>query len=410
MNMIQALNSAMDIMLGRDPSVVLMGEDIGYFGGVFRVTEGLQRKYGEHRVLDTPIAEGGIVAAAIGMGVNGLRPVAEIQFADYIYPGFDQIVSELARLRYRSAGEFFAPVTIRTPCGGGIRGGQTHSQSPEGIFTHVSGIKVVMPSNPYDAKGLLITAIEDDDPVIFFEPKRLYNGPFDGDPNKPAVPWSSHPKGQVDGGALHGAARQGGHRARGQRRDHHHATAPWCTSRRPPPPALGVDAEIIDLRSLVPLDVDTICSSVKKTGRCVVAHEATRFSGFGAEILAVIQEECFWELEAPIQRVTGWDTPYPHAFEWEYFPGQARVAAALKAVMEAAMSQFVFKMPDLGEGTVEAEIVAWHAKPGDLVTEDQVIVEVMTDKAAVEVPAPVSGRSALDHRAARATRWRWARR
>ena len=200
MNMIQALNSAMDIMLKQDPSVVLMGEDVGYFGGVFRATEGLQRKYGEHRVLDTPIAEGGIVAAAIGMSVNGLRPVAEIQFADYIYPGFDQIVSELARLRYRSAGEFYAPVTIRTPCGGGIRGGQTHSQSPEGIFTHVSGIKVVMPSNPYDAKGLLITSIEDDDPVIFFEPKRLYNGPFDGDPSKPAVPWSAHPKGQVDEG------------------------------------------------------------------------------------------------------------------------------------------------------------------------------------------------------------------
>ena len=153
MNMIQSLNSAMDIMLGKDPSVVLMGEDIGYFGGVFRATEGLQRKYGEHRVIDTPIAEGGIVAAAIGMSVNGLRPVAEIQFADYIYPGFDQICSELARIRYRSAGDFYAPVTIRTPCGGGIRGGQTHSQSPEGIFTHVSGIKVVMPSNPYDAKG-----------------------------------------------------------------------------------------------------------------------------------------------------------------------------------------------------------------------------------------------------------------
>src|SRR5271166_2328303 len=200
MNMIQALNSAMDIMLGRDPSVVLMGEDIGYFGGVFRATEGLQRKYGADRVLDTPIAEGGIVAAAIGMGVNGLRPVAEIQFADYIYPGFDQIVSELARLRYRTAGEFFAPVTIRTPCGGGIRGGQTHSQSPEGLFAHICGIKVVMPSNPFDAKGLLISCIEAEDPVIFFEPKRIYNGPFDGDPNKPAVPWSAHPKGEVDEG------------------------------------------------------------------------------------------------------------------------------------------------------------------------------------------------------------------
>src|SRR5688572_1753624 len=194
MNMIQALNSATDIMRMRDPSVVVLGEDIGYFGGVFRVTDGLQRKYGEHRVLDTPIAEGGIVAAAIGMGVNGLRPVAEIQFADYIYPGFDQIASELARLRHRTAGEFHAPVTLRVPSGGGIRGGQTHSQSPEALFAHVCGLKVVMPSNPYDAKGLLIAAIEDDDPVIFFEPKRLYNGPFDGDAAKPASPWSNHRK------------------------------------------------------------------------------------------------------------------------------------------------------------------------------------------------------------------------
>src|SRR5262249_21579659 len=200
MNMVQALNSAMDIMLQRDPRVVVLGEDIGYFGGVFRVTDGLQRKYGEHRVLDTPIAEGGIVGAAIGMGVNGLRPVAEIQFADYVYPAFDQVVSELARLRYRSAGEFWAPVTVRMPTGGAVRGEQTHPQSPEGIFTHVSGIKVVMPSNPYDAKGFLISAIEDDDPVIFSEPKRIYNGPFDGDPNKPAVPWSVHPKGEVPEG------------------------------------------------------------------------------------------------------------------------------------------------------------------------------------------------------------------
>ena len=181
MNMVQALNSAMDVMLARDSAVVVLGEDVGYFGGVFRVTDGLQKKFGAHRVLDTPIAEGGIVGAAIGMGVNGLRPVAEIQFADYIYPAYDQIVSELARLRYRSAAAFTAPLTIRTPCGGGIRGGQTHSQSPEGVFAHVSGIKTVMPSNPYDAKGLLIAAIEDDDPIIFFEPKRLYNGPLDLD-------------------------------------------------------------------------------------------------------------------------------------------------------------------------------------------------------------------------------------
>jgi len=334
MNMIQALNSAMDIMLGRDPDVIVLGEDVGFFGGVFRVTDGLQRKYGAHRVIDTPIAEGGIVAAAIGMGVNGLRPVAEIQFADYIYPAYDQIVSELARLRYRSAGEFFAPVTIRTPCGGGIRGGQTHSQSPEGVFAHVSGLKVVMPSNPYDAKGLLISAIEDDDPVVFFEPKRIYNGPFDGDPNKPAVPWSTHPKGDVPDGYYTvpigrcEVVREGSDVTLVTYGTMVHVCEAAARG-------LGVDAEIIDVRTMVPLDVDTLVTSVRKTGRCVIAHEATRFGGYGGELSATIQEECFWHLEAPIQRVTGWDTPYPHAFEWEYFPGQARVATALEAVMEA---------------------------------------------------------------------------
>ncbi len=335
MNMIQALNSAMDVMLGRDPSVVVLGEDVGYFGGVFRCTDGLQRKYGEHRVLDTPIAEGGIVAAAIGMGVNGLRPIAEIQFADYIYPAYDQIVSELSRLRYRSAGEFWAPVTIRTPCGGGIRGGQTHSQSPEAVFTHVSGIKVVMPSNPYDAKGLLIASIEDDDPVVFFEPKRIYNGPFDGDPHKPAVPWGKHPMGEVPEGhytvplGCAEVVRAGNDLTIVTYGTMVHVCVAAAAQQ-------GLDAEIIDLRSLVPLDAQTVCSSVSRTGRCVIAHEATRFCGFGAELSATIQEECFWDLEAPIRRVAGWDTPYPHAFEWEYFPGQTRVAAALRAVMEDA--------------------------------------------------------------------------
>jgi len=334
-NMIHALNSAMDIMLGRDPSVVVLGEDVGYFGGVFRCTDGLQRKYGEHRVLDTPIAEGGIIAAAIGMAVNGLRPVAEIQFADYIYPGYDQIVSELARLRYRSAGEFYAPVTVRTPCGGGIRGGQTHSQSPEALFAHVAGLKVVMPSNPYDAKGLLIASIEDDDPVIFFEPKRIYNGPFDGEPDKPAVPWSAHPKGEVPDGhytvpiGKAEIARSGSDLTIVTYGTMVHVSE--ATARN-----LGLDAEIIDVRTMVPLDTDTICRSVARTGRCVIVHEATRFAGFGAELSATIQEECFWNLQAPIARVAGWDTPYPHAFEWEYFPGQARVAKALKSVMEAS--------------------------------------------------------------------------
>jgi len=335
MNMVQALNSAMDIMLQRDPRVVILGEDVGYFGGVFRVTDGLQRKYGEHRVLDTPIAEGGIIGAAIGMGVNGLKPVAEIQFADYIYPGFDQVVSELARLRYRSAGEFSSPVTIRTPCGGGIRGGQTHSQSPEAIFTHVSGIKVVMPSNPYDAKGLLISAIEDDDPVVFFEPKRIYNGPFDGDPNKPAIPWTSHPRGEVPEGYYTVPIS----RAAIARPGNDVTVLTYGTMVHVVEAAVrlaGVDAEIIDIRTLAPLDVDTLCSSVCRTGRCVVVHEATLFGGFGAELVATVQEACFWNLQAPIQRVAGWDTPYPHAFEWEYFPGQERVAQALKSVMEAA--------------------------------------------------------------------------
>ena len=333
--MVQALNSAMDVMLGRDPMVVVFGQDVGYFGGVFRATEGLQKKYGAHRVIDTPIAEGGIVATAIGMGANGLRPVAEIQFADYIYPAYDQIVSELARLRYRSASDFHAPVTIRTPCGGGIRGGQTHSQSPEAIFAHVSGIKVVMPSNPYDAKGLLIAAIEDNDPVIFFEPKRIYNGPFDGDPNKPAIGWIDHPMGEVPEGHYTVPIGQASIVRAGAAATivTYGTMVHVCLAAVN---ELGIDAEVLDVRSMVPLDLPTLSASVNKTGRCLIAHEATRFSGFGAELSASIQEHCFWKLEAPIVRVAGWDTPYPHAFEWEYFPGKQRVKHALSKLMSEA--------------------------------------------------------------------------
>jgi len=334
MNMIEAIRSALDVMMEKDPNVIIFGQDVGYFGGVFRCTDGLQAKHGEHRVIDAPIAEGGIIGAAIGMGVNGLRPVAEIQFADYIYPGFDQVVSELARLRYRSSGEFSSPVTIRTPCGGGIRGGQTHSQSPESIFTHLSGITTVMPSNPYDAKGLLISAIESDDPVVFLEPKRIYNGPFDGDPDKPAVPWTTHAKGEVPEGYYTLPLGTADIVESGQELTiitygtlvHVAQAAAKIT---------GVDAEIIDVRTLSPLDVDTLATSVRKTGRCLIAHEATRISGFGAELIAIVQEECFYHLDAPIERVTGWDTPYPHAFEWQYFPGQKRLAAGIRKVMEA---------------------------------------------------------------------------
>ena len=333
MSMVHALNSALDVMLSRDPDVLTFGEDIGYFGGVFRVTDGLQRKFGKRRCFDTPIAEGGIIAVAIGMGAYGLRPVAEIQFADYILPAFDQLASEAARLRYRSNGDFCAPITVRTPYGGGIFGGQTHSQSPEALFTHVCGLKTVIPSNPHDAKGLLIAAIECDDPVIFLEPKRLYNGPFDGHPERPARSWSGHADAEVPEGHYtvplgKGAIRRAGNAA---------TVLAYGTMVHVCLAAIeesAVDAELIDLRSLVPLDIALIEQSVRRTGRCVIVHEASRFSGFGAELSALVQERCFYHLKAPILRVTGWDTPYPHAFEWDYFPGPARVAGALRRVME----------------------------------------------------------------------------
>lgn len=334
MTMVQAINSALDCTMATDPAVLVMGQDVGFFGGVFRCTEGLYEKYGAHRALDMPIAEGGIVAAAIGMGVNGLRPVVEMQFADYIYPAIDQIISEMARLRHRSGGEFWAPVVVRAPCGGGIRGGQTHSQSPEGIFTHVCGLKTIMPSNPYDAKGLLISAIEDDDPVIFFEPKRIYNGPFFGHDNNGggAVGWSAHPAGEVPEG--HYRIPIG--KANVVRKGSAVTVLTYGTMVHVAQAAIDasdIDAELIDLRSLLPLDVETVAASVCKTGRCVVIHEATRTGGYGAELITEVQEECFWHLRAPLERVTGWDTPYPHAFEWEYFPSQRRIIDALERTL-----------------------------------------------------------------------------
>jgi 2-oxoisovalerate dehydrogenase E1 component beta subunit len=334
MTMIEAIRSAHDNAMERDPRVVVFGEDVGYFGGVFRCTAGLQKKYGKHRCFDTPISESGIVGTAIGMAAYGLRPCVEVQFADYMYPAYDQIVSEAARIRHRSAGDFTCPLVIRMPTGGGIFGGQTHSQSPEALFTHVCGLKTVVPSNPYDAKGLLIAAIECPDPVIFLEPKRLYNGPFDGHHDRPVVSWKTHELGEVPethytvplGKAV--VRREGGDVtiiAYGTMVHVAEAAADEA----------GVSADIIDLRTLVPVDLETVATSVKKTGRCVIVHEATRTSGFGAELSAMVQEECFYHLEAPIERVTGWDTPYPHAQEWDYFPGPARVGQALRRVMEA---------------------------------------------------------------------------
>ncbi len=331
--MIEAIRDAMDIMMERDDNVVVFGEDVGFFGGVFRCTQGLQAKYGKTRCFDAPISEAGIVGAAIGMAAYGLKPCIEIQFADYVYPAYDQIVSEAARLRYRSNGDFTCPIVVRMPVGGGIFGGQTHSQSPEALFTHVSGLKVVVPSNPHDAKGLLISAIEDPDPVIFLEPKRLYNGPFDGHYDRPVTPWSKHDLGEVPDG--HYTVPLG--KAIKRREGSKLTILAYGTMVYVAEAAAeehGIDAEIIDLRTLLPLDLETIIESVSKTGRCVVVHEATLTSGFGAELAALVQEHCFYKLEAPVARVTGWDTPYPHAQEWDYFPGPVRLGRALVETLE----------------------------------------------------------------------------
>ncbi len=333
MTMIEAIREAHDVAMAADDKVVVFGEDVGFFGGVFRCTAGLQEKYGKSRCFDAPINESGIVGTAIGMAAYGLKPVIEIQFADYVYPAYDQIVSEAARLRHRSNGDFTCPLVIRMPTGGGIFGGQTHSQSPEAIFTHVSGLKVVIPSNPRDAKGLLLAAIEDPDPVIFLEPKRLYNGPFDGHHDKPIESWKKHPQGYVpEGNEIIPLGK-----AHIQREGADVTVLAYGTMVYVAEAAAaetGVDAEVIDLRTLMPLDLEAIVESVKKTGRCVIVHEATRTSGFGAELMSLVQEACFYHLEAPMIRVTGWDTPYPHAQEWEYFPGPARVGEALRKVME----------------------------------------------------------------------------
>ncbi|WP_205421046.1 alpha-ketoacid dehydrogenase subunit beta [Sphingomonas mesophila] len=333
-NMIEAINDAHRVMMRQDPDVVVYGEDAGYFGGVFRATAGLQQEFGKTRCFDAPISEGGIVGTAVGMAAYGLKPVIEIQFADYIYPGYDQIVSEVAKMRYRTAGEWTMPMVIRTPYGGGIFGGQTHSQSPEALFTHVAGLKVVVPSNPHDAKGLLIAAIEDPDPVIFFEPKRIYNGPFDGHHDRPVTPWAKHAKSAVPDG--HYTVELG--KAEVVRAGNNLTVLAYGTMVHVALAAVeenGVDAEVIDLRTLLPVDVEAIEASVKKTGRCLVVQEATRTGGYGAELAALVQERCFYHLEAPVERVTGWDTPYPHAYEWIYFPGPIRMKTALKKVMEA---------------------------------------------------------------------------
>jgi len=315
MNMIQAINSALGEEMARDDRVLVLGEDVGKLGGVFRATSDLQQRFGAERVIDTPLSETGIVGTAIGIALYGLRPVAEIQFADFLYPAMDQIVNEAAKYRYRSAGEFSCPLVIRVPSGGGVKGGLYHSQSPEAMFIHAAGLKVVSPSNPYDAKGLLLSSIRDPDPVLFFEPKRIYR-----------TTRQEVPEGDC-------AVELG--RARVARAGSQVTVLSWgamlveALAAAERAEAEGVDVEVIDLRTLWPLDLDTIINSVQKTGRLTVVHEAPRACGFGAELVAEICEKVFEYLEAPPRRVTGWDTPFPCTLEDEYLPLAHRIEPAL---------------------------------------------------------------------------------
>ena len=315
MNIIQAVNSALYCELARDKNVVVFGEDVGKFGGVFRATADLQKKFGTDRVFDTPLSEIGIVGAAIGMCLYGLRPVPEIQFADFIYPAFDQIVNEASKMRYRSGGQFTCPMVIRTPYGGGIRGGHYHSQSPEAYFAHTPGLKVVVPSNPYETKGLLAAAIRDDNPVLFMEPKRLYRSSrgevpdeaYTIDLGKARIVRSGTDVTLISYGAMVPVSLSAAEQAE---------------------EALGVSMEVIDLRTLIPYDVDMVLESVRKTGRVIVIHEAPKTCGFGAELAATISEKALQHLESPVYRVTGFDTPFPYALEKEYLPSTSRILRA----------------------------------------------------------------------------------
>jgi 2-oxoisovalerate dehydrogenase E1 component beta subunit len=319
MNMVQAINDALRLEMRRDDRVVVLGEDVGKVGGVFRVTQGLWDEFGDERVIDTPLSEGGIVGTAIGMALFGLVPVPEIQFADFIYPAYDQIVSELAKLRWRSGGEYPAKMVVRAPVGGGIRGGLYHSQSPEALFIHVPGLKVVCPSNPHDAKGLLLASIRDPDPVLFFEPKRVYRAAKgevpEGDYTVPLGPAALVREGAdvtvlAWGAMLYEAI----------------AAADEASQK-------GVACEILDLRTLWPVDIEAIVASVKKTGRLVVVHEAPKTCGFGAELVALVNEKAFLHLEAPPVRVCGYDTPFPYTLEMDYLPLANRI---LPAILETA--------------------------------------------------------------------------
>ena len=317
MNIIEAVRSALQTQMRLDRRVVVLGEDIGKFGGVFRATSGLYDEFGADRVIDTPLAEAGIIGTAIGMALYGLRPVPEIQFGDFIFPAFDQIVNELAKFRYRSGGNYTCPVVIRTPVGGGIRGGHYHSQSPEALFIHTPGLKVVAPSNPYDAKGLLLASMRQNDPVLFMEPKRIYRA------SRGEVPEDDY---TIELGKA-AVTREGSQVTL-------LAWSGMVSIAEEAAKKAEVSVEVIDLRTLMPFDIETILASVKKTGRCVIVHEAPRTCGFGAELIASIQERAIEYLEAPILRVTGLDTPFPYSLEHEYLPNADRVLGAIHQTLE----------------------------------------------------------------------------
>ncbi|SDL64350.1 2-oxoisovalerate dehydrogenase E1 component beta subunit [Modicisalibacter muralis] len=317
MNMLQAINDALDIAMAANDKVICFGEDVGIFGGVFRATSHLQEKYGRDRCFNTPLVEQGIVGFANGLAAQGSTPVAEIQFADYIFPAFDQIVNETAKFRYRS-GDLFnvGGLTIRAPYGGGISGGLYHSQSPEAYFAHTPGLKVVVPRNPHQAKGLLLGAIRDANPVLFFEPKRLYRA------STGEVPEEDYelPLGQAE------VTKEGDDitlLAWGAQMEIVEKASELAEKE-------GISCEIIDLRTIVPWDVETVVESVLKTGRLVVTHEAPLTGGFAGEIAATIQQRCFLYLESPIARVTGLDTPFPLTLEKEYMPDHLKVFEAIK--------------------------------------------------------------------------------
>lgn len=320
LTIIQAINQALAQAMEQDPRVLVLGEDVGKNGGVFRATDGLLERFGEQRVVDTPLAESAIVGSSVGLAIGGMRPVAEIQFFGFIYETMDQIGTQASRIRFRSQSRYHVPLVIRAPYGGGVRTPEIHSDSIEAFFAHSPGIKVVTPSTPYDAKGLLLSAIQDPDPVLFIEPMRLYRAFREEVPDE----WYEVPLGKAR------IAREG---------DQVTVIAwgpmvPVAEQAAEQAQESGVSVEVIDLRTLSPLDVETLTASVQKTGRAVVVHEAVRSGGLGAEVAAAIQEHAFLSLEAPIMRVTGYDTPFPvPSVEDLWLPDTGRVVAAIQAAM-----------------------------------------------------------------------------